>query len=213
VIVPSIDLMNGNAVQLVGGEEMAIDAGDPRPIAEKFGRVGEIAVIDLDAAMGQGGNAGVIDDLLKIADCRVGGGIRDVETAIRWLDAGASKVILGTAATPEILRELPKDRVIAALDARHGDVVVEGWKKSTGRRVEDRIDELKEFVGGFLVTFVEHEGRMGGLPVERVAGLVERAGRRAVDGGRRGEVTRRCGRCGRGGGGCAGGDGAVLGCV
>ncbi len=175
MIVPSIDLMNGNAVQLVGGEEMAIDAGDPRPIAEKFGRVGEIAVIDLDAAMGQGSNAGVIEDLLKIANCRVGGGIRDVETAIRWLDAGASKVILGTAATPEILRELPKDRVIAALDARHGDVVVEGWKKSTGRRVEDRIDELKEFVGGFLVTFVEHEGRMGGLPVERVAGLVERA--------------------------------------
>ncbi len=176
MIVPSIDLMNANAVQLVGGEEMAIDAGDPRPIAEKFGRAGEIAVIDLDAAMGQGSNAPVIEDLLKIARCRVGGGIRDVETAIRWLDAGASKVILGTTATPEILRELPRDRVIAALDARHGDVVVEGWKKSTGRRVEDRIDELREFVGGFLVTFVEHEGRMGGLPIDRVAGLVERAG-------------------------------------
>ena len=63
MIIPSIDLMNGNAVQLVGGKEMALDAGDPRPIAEKFGRVGEIAVIDLDAALSQGNNRAVIEDL------------------------------------------------------------------------------------------------------------------------------------------------------
>ena len=96
MIIPSIDLMNGNAVQLVGGKEMALDAGDPRPIAEKFGRVGEIAVIDLDAALSQGSNREVIEDLLKLAPCRVGGGIRDVETALDWLDKGARKVILGT---------------------------------------------------------------------------------------------------------------------
>ena len=176
MIVPSIDLMNGSAVQLVGGERMELDAGDPRPIAERFGRVGEIAVIDLDAALGKGSNAGVIEELLKIAPCRVGGGIRDVETAIGWLDKGAQKVILGTAATPEVLRELPRDRVIAALDARDGDVVVEGWTKGTGVSVEERVDELREYVGGFLVTFVELEGRMGGLPEERVRALAERCG-------------------------------------
>ncbi|MEM1422375.1 MAG: phosphoribosyl-ATP diphosphatase [Planctomycetota bacterium] len=176
MIVPSIDLMNGHAVQLVGGERMELDAGDPRPIAERFGRVGEIAVIDLDAALGRGSNAGVIEELLRIAPCRVGGGIRDAETAVRWLDLGARKVILGTAARPEVLRELPSDRVIAALDARDGDVVVEGWTKGTGVSVEERVDELREFVGGFLVTFVELEGRMGGLPEERVRALAGRCG-------------------------------------
>ena len=91
MIVPSIDLMDGHAVQLVGGREKAIDAGDPRPIAERFALAGEIAVIDLDAALGQGSNADVIEDLLRIGRCRVGGGIRDVESARRWLDAGAAK--------------------------------------------------------------------------------------------------------------------------
>ncbi|CAN0599716.1 unnamed protein product, partial [Laminaria digitata] len=114
MMIPSIDIQNGQAVQLIGGEKKAIDAGDPRPIAAKFARVGEIALIDLDAAMGAGNNTAIMRDICAQYPCRVGGGIRDVQTAIDWLDAGARKVILGTAATPEILRELPRDRVIAA---------------------------------------------------------------------------------------------------
>lgn len=175
MIVPSIDLMNGNAVQLIGGREKVIDAGDPRPLAERFGRVGEVAVIDLDAALGRGSNAEVIRELLRLVPCRVGGGIRDVETAIRWLDAGASKVILGTAATSEVLGQLPRERVIAALDARDNRVVVEGWTRQTSASVEERIKELRGCVGGFLVTFVEREGRMSGLPHERVRELAELA--------------------------------------
>ena len=175
MIIPSIDLMAGNAVQLIGGAEKAIDAGDPQPIADRFGLVGEVAVIDLDAALGTGSNEAVIRDLLLRAPCRVGGGIRDIETAIKWLDAGARKVILGTAAVPEVLRELPRDRVIAALDARDGEVVTKGWTHRTGATIDDRIDELREHVGGFLVTFVEREGRMTGLPLERAAQIVERA--------------------------------------
>lgn len=176
MMIPSIDIQNGQAVQLIGGEKKAIDAGDPRPIAAKFARVGEIALIDLDAAMGTGSNTAIMREICAQHPCRVGGGIRDVQTAIDWLDAGARKVILGTAATPEILRELPRERVIAALDARDGKVVVEGWKKTTAATVEDRMGELREYVSGFLVTFVEHEGRMGGLPFERVQQLVEVAG-------------------------------------
>lgn len=163
MIVPSIDLMNGVAVQLVGGQQHALTAGDPRPLATQFGRVGEVAVIDLDAAMGRGSNAPVIRELLKLAPCRVGGGIRDVQTAVDWLDAGATKVILGTAATPEVLRQLPRHRTIAALDAVHGEVVDHGWSKHTGTSVVDRIAQLREFVGGFLITFVEREGRMTGI--------------------------------------------------
>ncbi len=176
MIIPSIDLMGGHAVQLVGGREKAIDAGDPRPIAERFARVGEIAVIDLDAALGQGSNAGVIEDLLKIGRCRVGGGIRDVETARRWLDAGAAKVILGTRAVPEILSQLPRERVIAALDAEDGEIVVEGWRTKTGHSIEGRMAELRDMAGGFLITFVEREGRLGGGDQERSEFLVKEAG-------------------------------------
>ncbi|MDP6917623.1 MAG: phosphoribosyl-ATP diphosphatase [Arenicellales bacterium] len=175
MIIPSIDLQNGHAVQLIGGKEKALDAGDPCPIAECFGRVGEVAVIDLDAALGTGSNRETILDLLKRAPCRVGGGIRDLKTARFWLDAGARKIILGTAAEPELLSQLPRDRVIAALDAVDGDIVVEGWTKKTGRGVLDRMQELKAYVGGFLVTFVEREGRLGGIDESGIKELVDAA--------------------------------------
>jgi phosphoribosyl-AMP cyclohydrolase / phosphoribosyl-ATP pyrophosphohydrolase len=180
MIVPSIDLQAGNAVQLIGGEEKALDAGDPRPLARQYGRVGEIAVIDLDAALGRGSNAAVIEDLLDLAPCRVGGGVRDVAAAARWLDRGARKVILGTAARPEVLSLLPRERVIAALDARHGEVVVEGWTKATGAAVLDRIAQLRELVGGFLVTFVEREGRLAGTDLDFARQIREAAGKAAV---------------------------------
>ncbi len=176
MIIPSIDLMNGSTVQLVGGREPALDAGDPRPLLAQFRLAGEVAVIDLDAALGQGSNAELITELVGLAPCRVGGGIRDVDTAIRWLDRGAARIILGTAAKPEILRELPRERVIAALDAEHDEVVVEGWRTKTGQRIEDRMAELREHVGGFLVTFVEREGRMGGIDLDRAGSIAAAAG-------------------------------------
>ena len=180
MLVPSIDLMDGQAVQLVGGKEKALDAGDPRPLARRFGRVGEVAVIDLDAALGRGSNAELVRELLRLAPCRVGGGIRDLSTARDWLDAGAARIILGTRAEPELLCELPRDRVIAALDAVDGEVVVEGWRTRTGRAICDKMAELSGLVGGFLVTFVEREGRLGGTDMERVAELIELAGEARV---------------------------------
>ncbi len=182
MIIPSIDLQGRTTVQLIGGEEQALDAGDPRPLLDRFRRVGETAVIDLDAAKGNpdtkdaGHNRALIEDLCGRAPIRVGGGIRSEEAARRWLDAGAEKIILGTAATPELCSKLPKSRVIAALDARDGEVVVEGWRRSTGRRIEESMAELREHVGGFLVTFVEREGRLGGTQLGRVRSIVEAAG-------------------------------------
>ena len=176
MIIPSIDLEGGHAVQLIGGEEKALNAGDPRPLATLYGRVGEIAVIDLDKALGRGDNSETIKDLIGLTPCRVGGGIRDVETAIAWLDAGASKIILGTAATPEILKQLPADRVIVALDAKHGEVVVEGWQKATGRGVIERIHELKNLANNFMVTFVEREGRQSGTDLDFAKEIKEAAG-------------------------------------
>ncbi len=175
MILPSIDLMGGHAVQLVGGRDKKIDAGDPRPIARKFAVAGEVAIVDLDAALGTGSNRDVILDLMKIVPARVGGGIRSVDKALEWLDAGATRVVLGTAATPEVLRELPAERVVAALDAVDGEVVVDGWRTKTGRSITQRMKELRPYVGGFLVTFVEREGREGGTRLDLVTELVAAA--------------------------------------
>jgi phosphoribosyl-ATP pyrophosphohydrolase len=167
--------MDGHAVQLIGGREKAIDAGDPFAVAERFAVVGEIAVIDLDAAIGQGSNAEIVAELIQHYPCRVGGGIRSAESALDWLDRGAAKVILGTAASPEVLSQLPKDRVQVALDGVDGEVVVEGWRKGTGASVLDRIAELRDLVGSFLVTFVEREGRMKGVDLDAARRVITRA--------------------------------------
>jgi len=176
VIIPSIDLVRGRAVQLIGGEAEVIDAGDPIPILEDFSLAGEVAVIDVDAARGEGSNRDLIRELCRRAPVRVGGGIRDAETALDWLDAGASKVIIGTAARAEVLSRLPSDRVIVALDSRNGEVVTHGWRQGTGESVLDRITQLKDLCGGFLVTFVELEGQMGGTDLDRAGSVIVAAG-------------------------------------
>jgi phosphoribosyl-ATP pyrophosphohydrolase len=175
VIIPSIDLAGGQAVQLIGGERHALDAGDPRALAPRFALAGELALIDLDAAKREGSNRDLMREVLRLAPCRVGGGIRDAATAREWLDAGAAKVILGTAARPDVLGQLPRDRVIAALDARDGEVVVEGWRTRTGESILDRMERLRGLVSGFLITFVEREGRMQGTSLDRVPELVRAA--------------------------------------
>ena len=176
MIVPSIDIMKGRAVQLRHGREFVLDGGDPLERLEQFAVVGEVAVVDLDAALGQGSNAELIQAMVRRGPCRVGGGIRSLDVARAWLDTGARKVVLGTAASPELCRQLPRDRVIAAVDAEHGNVVVHGWRSNTGASVAERITALAPYVGGFLFTQVEYEGAMDGFDLEAVRGVIAAAG-------------------------------------
>ncbi|HTK57107.1 MAG TPA: histidinol dehydrogenase [Gemmatimonadales bacterium] len=176
MIIPSIDIADGRTVQLVGGKTLALEAGEPALWLDRFRLAGEVAVVDLDAALGRGDNRALIEPLLRRARVRVGGGIRDQATARRWLDAGAERIVIGTAASPEFLSQLPRDRLIAALDAVDGEVVVDGWRTATGRRALDRMLELRDLVSGFLVTFVEREGRLGGTDLAAAQELVAAAG-------------------------------------
>jgi len=176
MIVPSIDLMQGRAVQLRRGREFVLDGGDPMARLEEFAVAGEVAVVDLDAALGTGSNAGLIREMVRRALCRVGGGIRDLDTARAWLDAGAARIIIGTAASPDFCGALPRERVIAAVDAERGQVVVDGWRTATGTSVAERIRELAPVAGGFLFTQVEKEGAMGGFDFQAVAAAVRAAG-------------------------------------
>ncbi len=177
VIVCSIDLINGKAVQLQQGQRLVLERDDVVAIAERFGRLGEVAVIDLDAAMNRGSNRELIEALCRIAPCRVGGGIRDAETARRYMRAGARRVILGTAATPELLRLLPRDRTIVAIDARGNRVATHGWRVLQNESPEERAARLAPYCSGFLFTDVEREGMLGGIDIDRMRAL-----RGAIDG-------------------------------
>ncbi len=180
MIVPSIDLIQGRAVQLRGGRDLVLDGGDPLARLEEFAVAGEVAVVDLDAALDKGSNAGLIREMVRRAPCRVGGGIRDLDTARSWLDAGATRIMIGTAASVDFCGALPRERVIAAVDAERGQVVVDGWRTATGTSVPERIRELAPVVGGFLFTQVEKEGAMGGFDFQAVAAAVRAAAQRGA---------------------------------
>lgn len=180
MIIPSIDIIGGSAVQLVGGEQQVIDAGDPGAVLDRFSIVGEVAVVDIDAARGEGDNSDLIAELCRRASIRVGGGIRTAARALEWLDAGAEKVIIGTAASEELLAQLPSNRVLVALDARHGEVVTHGWRQGSGQGILESVDRFRDLCGGFLTTFVEREGRMAGTDLTMARQLVDRAGQARV---------------------------------
>lgn len=153
-----------------------IEAGDPRALMRRFAMVGEVAVVDVDAAKGVGSNAGLVRELCRMGRVRVGGGIRDLDTARMWLDQGAERIVIGTSATPEFLGELPRDRVIVALDTKDGEVVTHGWQQVSSRDLLGSIAGMKGLCSGFLVTFVEREGGLGGTDMSRAGEIVDAAG-------------------------------------
>lgn len=172
MIIPSIDIMGGRAVQLRQGRQHVLTSEkSPLDLAREFNRYGEVAVIDLDAAMGKGENRALVKELCKVADVRAGGGIRDAEAARELLRAGAKKVIIGTAAEPDLLSKLPRERVMVALDQVDGKVVDNGWKTSTGESVIERARRLTPFCSSFLSTFVAGEGCMEGIDESMVCAL------------------------------------------
>jgi len=173
MIIPSIDIMDGKAVQLKQGKEKVLERENVLELAKEFRKYGDIAVIDLDAAFGKGNNLELIKEICKIADCRVGGGIRTEERANEVLQAGAKKIIIGTNATPEFLGRFNKERIIVAVDTKDNVVVKEGWKTSTSKTPVQSIKELEEYCSEFLFTNVNHEGLLQGCDLDKVKELVK----------------------------------------
>jgi phosphoribosyl-AMP cyclohydrolase / phosphoribosyl-ATP pyrophosphohydrolase len=183
MVIPSIDLSGGKAVQLRQGRDKVLERDDPVALARDFGRYGEIAVIDLDAAMGSGDNETLAGEICRIAECRVGGGIRTVEKALRLVRRGATKVIVGSRAfesgradldfMADLARAVGRERVVIALDNRLGRIVVDGWRTDTGLDALSAFGDFEPYASEFLFTRVEREGMMGGTDiaaVERFAG-------------------------------------------
>jgi phosphoribosyl-AMP cyclohydrolase / phosphoribosyl-ATP pyrophosphohydrolase len=164
MLIPSIDISDGKVVQLRQGRDLVlVSERDPVDLAAELNRYGEVAVIDLDAALGRGDNVDLVKRICRVADVRTGGGIRTEQRGRELLRAGARRIIVGTAANPSFLSAFPPERVMVALDHRSGRVVDHGWTNDTGETIVERASRLAPFCGGFLVTFVEDEGCMRGM--------------------------------------------------
>lgn len=174
MIIPSIDLLDGKAVQLQQGktDNKIVERDDVFALLEEFSLYGEVAIIDLNAAMGTGSNQELIEQMLRKKACRVGGGIRDLEKAKAYLAAGATKIILGTSATADFVKKLPKNALIFAIDAKGDYLTTHGWKKTQEQKVVDIIPELAKNCGEFLYTQVENEGMMAGIDKQRIEQVI-----------------------------------------
>jgi phosphoribosylformimino-5-aminoimidazole carboxamide ribotide isomerase len=187
MLIPSIDLQAGRIVQLVQGERLALATDDFTGWIERFRSSTEVQLIDLDAARNTGSNAQLVSSICAQLPCRVGGGIRSVERARAVLEDGAQRVIVGSAVfkdgRPDIAlaerleREVGVDRWIAAVDARAGRVVVDGWRTQLSITPEEAMRALEPFAGEFLFTNVDVEGLMRGVDraaIERVRAATRR---------------------------------------
>ena len=171
MVISSIDIKDGKVVQLRQGRELVLQRDDAAALAAEFNRYGEVAVIDLDAAMGNAHNAEIINPLLRIAECRVGGGIKTVEQAAMLVSLGAKKIITGSATfrtesgfalNAEFLNELAnkigRRRIVVAVDARLGnngyEIVVDGWKTTTKFPLIETAKCAAKFAGELLFTCV-----------------------------------------------------------
>lgn len=183
-LIPAIDILGGKVVRLHQGryDAVTVYAEDAAAMAEQFEAAGarRLHVVDLDGAKdGKPGNVPSIERILartKLA-VQVGGGIRNVDAANRWLDAGAKRVVLGTAAIkdpqlPRGLAEAHPGGVIIAIDARDGEVKVEGWLEGTGTSATDLAATVDRWgVDGILYTNIERDGTREGPDVESTASL------------------------------------------
>lgn len=183
MIIPSIDIISGKAVQLRQGKEKVLEIENPLALARDFSRYGDLAVIDLDAALGKGSNFELVKQICSIADCRVGGGIRSIGLAEELLEAGARKLIIGTMASKEFLELLSKNRVIVAIDSRNGMVLRDGWTKDSGISTQNMISELEDYCSGFLFTDVEKDGMMQGCDIELIKGIKQMTNRKLTAAG------------------------------
>ena len=172
MIIPCIDLMDGKVVQLVQGREKALEGGSPMSMLETFSAFPEIQVIDLDAAMGRGANDATVELLAAHCTARVGGGVRTPERAEKLLEQGAHRVIVGTSAFTktginyDLLRKMPREHTVVALDSKGGRITVRGWQESLDLTAEQVIRELEPYCAGFLCTYVDKEGMMQGTDLD-----------------------------------------------
>lgn len=219
-LFPSIDLRGGRCVRLRQGDfsrETRYDV-DPLDVARSYEEAGAswVHVVDLDAARtGEAHNRPVVAAIVAALHARVqvGGGVRRLEDAAALLDAGVSRVVIGTAAieSPELVGQIAArwpGQVAVGLDHRDGEVRLRGWVQESGRQVVEVVPELVGAgASAVIVTDIARDGLLEGPDLAGLGELLERTGAPLVASGgvsslddlrRLAGLRAGAGQCGRG---------------
>jgi phosphoribosylformimino-5-aminoimidazole carboxamide ribotide isomerase len=178
VLIPCIDLQDGQAVQLVHGRRRELAVSDVFGLLYKFRKYPWLHVIDLDAAMGNGSNEELARALCTQArtkfrmKVRFGGGIRSVPRAKKIAEWGTSQIIVGSAVfragkvnlrfLRQLARTVNRKRIVIALDTCKGRITIHGWRRTIVLQAEEVMAQLEPYCAGFLCTDVDREGTMMG---------------------------------------------------
>jgi phosphoribosylformimino-5-aminoimidazole carboxamide ribotide isomerase len=182
MLIPSIDLLGGKIVQLVRGEKLRLAFDDFEFWIKKFSRFPLVQLIDLDAAMRQGDSSALVAQIAKRLPVQAGGGIHSIERAQQVLDAGARRVIIGSALfsaegkvntefAASLAAAVGAERIVAGIDTKNGRIAVKGWKAEVALTPDEAIPQLEPHVSAFLYTHVDGEGMLGGFPIDAAARL------------------------------------------
>lgn len=188
-IYPAIDLKDGRCVRLLQGrmEDATEFNPDPADQARRFRDAGftRLHLVDLNGAFdGRSSNADAVRAVLAATDrpVQLGGGIRDRAAIDAWLDAGVARVILGTMALrdPETVRAACRDhpgRIVVGIDARGGQVAVEGWAEQSEMKATDLALAFADAgVAAIVYTDIDRDGALQGVNVEATAELARVSG-------------------------------------
>ncbi len=182
-IYPAIDLKDGQAVRLLHGDfdKMTVYAPDPGLQAHEFVDAGckWIHVVDLDGAVaGSPMNKKAVQDILSTgAQIQLGGGIRNMQSIEDWLNAGVSRVILGTAAlkNPALVHEAAKafpSQIAVGADAKDGFIAAEGWLEASEVAVLDLVRRFEDCgVAAVIFTDISRDGALTGVNADATAAL------------------------------------------
>lgn len=202
ILYPAIDIRGGKAVRLLQGDyerETTYDA-DPVDAAKRWAGEGAefLHVVDLDGAKaGEPRNLEAVRRIAAAVDCpiQVGGGLRDAESVTAVIEAGAERVVIGTAALrdPAFLAEtLEKygDRVVVSVDAREGKVALAGWTEAGEEGVVEAVAALSSRgVDRFLCTAIEVDGTMEGPAIEELNRIAEATEAQVIASGGVGDLS------------------------
>ena len=201
ILYPAIDIRGGQAVRLLRGDyerETAYDA-DPVEAAKRWAEEGAelLHVVDLDGAKaGEPRNLESVRRIAAAVPCpiQVGGGLRDPESIAAVLDAGAERVVIGTAALrdPQLLDEALAahgERVVVSVDTRGGKVSLSGWTETSDVEAPAAVAELGERgVRRFLCTAIEVDGTLEGPAIRELNGIAAATSAQVIASGGVGEL-------------------------
>ncbi len=202
ILYPAIDIRGGGAVRLLRGDyerETAYDA-DPADAAKRWAGEGAefLHVVDLDGAKaGKPRNLDAIERIAAAVSCpiQVGGGLRNPQAVLEVLEAGAERVVIGTAAVkdPEFLQAMIDahgDRVVVSVDARARKVALEGWTEAGGAGAVEVVEALsKQGVARFLCTAIEVDGTMEGPAIDQLTEIASATTAQIIASGGVGTLT------------------------